>query len=437
MPSENVSDVTEMTLEELRSHELHLQVPVVVYLLLISITGIFGNSLVFYVYKWKYSPSTCRTFVIYLSIMDLISCIVAIPVEVWFLFMEFDFQTAWICKASVFLNNWPTLTSGFLLVCIAIDRYRKVCQPFQWQISGKMAAFMCVLTALVALAFSWLSLVIYGIQTTQHPVYQNVTISQCVETDTMKETVFPMLNNAFFALLFLGSLSTIIIMYCLIALKVRRHMKKREYMVNKTSYPQDMTEASEMTIMSGKVVIENKLRNSVDDLETSEDIFYSTDTLNSKDLVSKSETYTPVMCSIDNSDEPSNTSRHSVLSRMFSRLTSSSVTSKSTISGRSNGTHKHRHRKSKSKQQKANRTAFIMFQISLAFILSYLPLLCLLLIRTINSTFVTSLNDGERAAYKFFLRSYYLNCAVNPVIYGLWDTRFRKACKKLLCRCKQ
>lgn len=424
---------SKVMLEELRAKEHRLQIPIIVYLILISMFGTVGNALVLYTYKRKYSPSNCRTFIICLSIMDLISCVIVIPVEIWFLFMEFDFHILWLCKLSVFLNAWPTLTSGFLLVCIAVDRYRKVCRPFQWQLSGEVAVAMCVITAVMGVAFSWMSPVIYGIQSSQHPVYENITISQCVETDAMKATAFPLINNISFALLFLSSLTAIIVMYCMIALRVKRHVKRKQTLMNKhRTLLKDTPEASEMTIMSGKVVLENRLKGSVDDLETSEDLFYSSDVLKSKGTASgsNSQTYLPVVCSID-AEEDQSQNRHSLLSRLFS--TASSIVSRSTLS-RSSNNRTRTSQQRKSKQERVNRTALIMFQISLAFIISYLPLLCLLLIRTADSTFVQSLSDGGRATYKFFLRSYYLNCAINPVIYGLWDSRFRKSCKQLFCR---
>ena len=427
-----------MTFEELRDRELQIHIPLVVFLVLIVVTGTIGNILVLYIYMYKYGPSNCRTFVLCLSGMDLLSCVIAVPIEIQFLYLEFDFHGAGICKASVFLNNWPTLTSGLMLVLIAVDRYRKVCQPFHWQISHRAAYFMAFVTAIVALAFSWLSPVIYGIQRGPHPDYNDVTISRCVVTDDMKQTIFPMMNNVFFVLLFLGSLICIIVMYCLIALRVKRHVQRREKMGVTRVCQRDTTEASEMTIMSGKVVLEQRIRDSTDDLETSDGMFYSTDGVTSSDRLSKSEsTYSPNMVAIDNS-EPDNSSknRHSIVSRMFSRLTSYSLSPTLSSASSTNGTlvRNSRHRRSKSKQQRINRTAFIMFLVSLAFIISYLPLLSLLLIRTLDSGFVRSLSNEGRGAYKFFLRSYYLNCAVNPVIYGLWDSRFRKETRRLLCK---
>ena len=74
----------------------------------------------------------------------------------------------------------------------------------------------------------------------------------------------------------------------------------------------------------------------------------------------------------------------------------------------------------------------IMFLISLAFVLSYLPMLCLLMVRSIDHEFELTLTGAGRAAYKFSLRSYLLNVSINPFIYGLSDTIFRENCKDVL-----
>ncbi|KAH3712239.1 hypothetical protein DPMN_071925 [Dreissena polymorpha] len=60
------------------------------------------------------------------------------------------------------------------------------------------------------------------------------------------------------------------------------------------------------------------------------------------------------------------------------------------------------------KEARARKTAFIMFLISLAFILSYLPHLILMATRVVTSEFIEQFSDAGRATYKFFLRSYFL-----------------------------
>ena len=94
-----------------------------------------------------------------------------------------------------------------------------------------------------------------------------------------------------------------------------------------------------------------------------------------------------------------------------------------------------RAQKTKSKRMrraKARKATWSMFLISLAFVLSYLPFLSLLLARSLNHNFDESMSPSWRAVYKFFLRSYFINFAINPWLYGIADSKFRESCKKVL-----
>ena len=315
MVMENTSPLhkSEKTLDDLSTEEVERLIPLVVYLSVVCMCGVLGNSLVFYVYKTKYNPSNCRSFVLYLSTIDLFTSLVVTPIEITIVLKEYKFTLEILCKLSLFLNIWTTVVSGSMLLTIAVDRYRKVCKPFDRQIPLNWARNICIFNTAFAVGFSLLSTVIYGVNEYVMSPY-NVTVSECTIKNSMKGTMFPLINNVMFGILFLGGLSSMFILYYFVGIKVRK---------------------------------------------------YST---------------------------------QSTCQQSQQRL-------------------------------KTHKTAYIMFLISLAFALTYLPVLALLLARSINSKFVPGLNDQERAIYKFCLRSYYLGCMLNPVIYGIWDERFRNACR--------
>ncbi|XP_060574854.1 alpha-2Db adrenergic receptor-like [Ruditapes philippinarum] len=421
-------------LEKINREEVLRQVPLITFLIILAIIGTLGNLLVCYVYTKKYSASNCRTFIIVLSAVDVFVCAVIIPFEIMVLMREYNFKHAWICKVSVFLNTWLTLTAGCLLLAIAIDRYRKVCRPFSWQITHVAARNMCIMAGLLGLAFSWISPVIYGAQKSTHSVY-NITISQCTETYAMQLTVWPLINNISFAVLFIGALTGIVVMYCFIAIRVRQHIERKSmFLPNRQTYIVNDAEVSEMTIMSGKVAVRRKAKLVEDD--TSDGLFRSSDSLDRKGVneTSEPEKTSLVLCSVDRvKSENRSVNRKSVISRMLSFGRHSLSLTKSLSTSTTNSVRQNIRIDPEAQRQK-QRTAYIMFLISLAFIISYLPLICLLLIRVSDSTFVPSLNDTERAVYKFCLRSYYINCVVNPFIYGLWDSIFRKSCRNIVCK---
>jgi hypothetical protein len=90
------------------------------------------------------------------------------------------------------------------------------------------------------------------------------------------------------------------------------------------------------------------------------------------------------------------------------------------------------------KQAKTRKISLLMFSITLVSVLSFVPHLTLVLVRNIYTDFVINLSDTERAVYNFFYKSFFLNCAVNPIIYNFFDSRFRQSVKGIFIRnCKK
>ena len=446
-----------VSLEELSKQEVIRQIPLFIFLFLIAIFGSAGNILVLYVYKLKYVSSSCRTFVLFLSAVDLFSASVGIPVEILFLFYEFDFRLIGLCKLSVFLNSWPTLTSGFVLVAIAVDRYRKICKPFMWQIKPKIAIYVCMFCAILAFTFSWISPVIYGIKQSENSRY-NLNVSECAVTDDMHETVLPVINNVSFALLFVGALVSMSVMYIFIVLEIKAFAKRRIALQSGhfSVKSKKMVQISPGNSQNNLSSLSRKAKPWRSDIQNSgSDALFCSESTESKRIEnSDTEEETAFKTRKDGDGEVDMSDTERPKSGIASQLRKSWL-SKSLLSlGRRNCEYsikksnsspsmtkeeivRTKNKQSKdSNRQKAHKTATIMLRVTLGFVISYLPLLCILLIRTSVSGFVASLSDGERALYKFFLRSYYLSCAINPVIYGMSDGRFRKTVRKVLHRFK-
>ena len=79
------------------------------------------------------------------------------------------------------------------------------------------------------------------------------------------------------------------------------------------------------------------------------------------------------------------------------------------------------------------RTSRMLFIISMAFLVSFLPFFVIVLMRSAigSSSFLASLSETELGVVSIFIRSTLLSNAVNPVIYGLLSTHFRRECTGL------
>ncbi|KAH9498708.1 hypothetical protein Btru_004619 [Bulinus truncatus] len=80
------------------------------------------------------------------------------------------------------------------------------------------------------------------------------------------------------------------------------------------------------------------------------------------------------------------------------------------------------------------RTSRMLFTISLVFVISFLPFFIIALVRSsIGYTFLTSLSNAQLGVVSIFIRSSLINNAVNPIIYGLLSSHFRRECTGLVC----
>lgn len=77
------------------------------------------------------------------------------------------------------------------------------------------------------------------------------------------------------------------------------------------------------------------------------------------------------------------------------------------------------------------RSTLMLFLITLAYILSFVPFYIIVIIRQSDETFVLRLSKGELMAYHLFLRSYLLSSAINPFIYSFCNAQFREYCRDL------
>ena len=463
----NSSDIpSTMTLESLNDAEIRRMIPTVFYLVILSVVGMLGNSLVCHVYHTRYNLANSQCFILCLSAIDLFSCAVAIPLETATIFNQYTFEHLWLCMLSRFLNTLGTLSASFLLVFIAIERYRKVCHPFGWQIKANAVKILCVLSVILGVVLSWPAIFIYGKQSVKIPEY-GLTGTECSTDDSMLKTIFPLMHAAAFGGWFIVGTISVCVMYCFIGREAKKHTKNMQKATSDIkSKHKDNTQSDEIVHST-----ENKKaasdENTQDEIveqrhnvnicgeikdrsprvskcletveeqegETDGDTNYKEETLNDtnkEDVAGSSEnnkmpklSYTPAEIRF----KPQNArSRLSVIGSRIVRRMSSRV---STTNAGPTSFVKAQYLKQARAQKK---TTFLMFLISLAFITSYMPVLLLMITRQLGGRFVDNMTDDGRAVYKFFLRSYFFNCAVNPIIYGVCDPRFRTACKEICSR---
>ena len=174
--------------------------PVTIIIGVLAVCGLLGNSSVIYVYKWKYTKCNFRTFVLFLAMVDFISCLFVFPTEmaghrIWFSYPK---SAAWFCKLKTSIYATAVFVSSYILLLISLDRFRKVCRPLGWQISQNVALRLCLFI------FGLMILIIpcpilFGVQTSNITYEgQHIVITSCGRDDDYKDSIWITIYVAIF-----------------------------------------------------------------------------------------------------------------------------------------------------------------------------------------------------------------------------------------------
>ncbi|CAL1543736.1 unnamed protein product [Lymnaea stagnalis] len=197
-------------------------IPAMVFLIVLSVTGLVGNSFVLFVYSQRFTRTSTRVFVLAIAAFDLVANVIGIPGEIFDMFHIWDFNDPPFCRARLFFNAFSTLTSAMILLAMAVTRYRKVCFPYGWQTSIKQARMTSLVITLLGILFSLPYVVLNGHQTKKTP-RPDIFGSECTTDDSYVNTVWPLLNNGFFVTLFLVCCIPFTVLYVKIGIQAWRH----------------------------------------------------------------------------------------------------------------------------------------------------------------------------------------------------------------------
>ncbi|XP_041361737.1 cholecystokinin receptor type A-like [Gigantopelta aegis] len=367
-------------LQSLNDELALMMLPAIMFLAAILVVGFVGNIIVCYIYLAKFKVSTTRCFIVTLALFDLLTCCVGIPGELVDISQNYTYKKVKLCKALSFCNAFTNLTSVAVFVAIATDRYKKICKPLAKQMSINWAKIAVGLSCATAMLFAWPAVFVYGPRTVLTK-YSDINRTDCTTDDRFIGTIYPLLYNGFLFLLFVISVSVMVVLYLHIWRTVLKSVGLHE--------------------PKAELATNTQMRQRVRYLKDSEE---------SNDLT------------------PAINTRHSEPITDFVTNECDGKTSTLGTKGPAVKTGK------SARKQQARKTTFMLFLITLAFVLSFLPHLGLMAALGIDTVMFDSLSPGATAAYNLFLRSYFINSAFNPIIYGFCNLRFRMECKALLVK---
>ena len=142
------------------------RLPAVIFVGLLAIVGSVGNGLVICIYRNHLHKSTVNVFIFWLGIFDFGLCSIQMPYKVFDISFPLMYGYPVLCKGFGFYEIFISMVSIILLLCIAFDRYFVVRRPLK-RLTMENINRIIALCILLALLFSWPTFLVYGQQRTK------------------------------------------------------------------------------------------------------------------------------------------------------------------------------------------------------------------------------------------------------------------------------
>ena len=423
--------------------------PVTVFIGLEALFGLIGNILILCVYTKLYLNCNFRYFVLSLAVYDVTGCVTTLPGEIFSELNWYDYKYDWHCKLKSYFNVFTVWGSAFTLLVLAFDRYRKICRPLGWQIRPSLAFRLCVSGIILSSVVSVPALILWG---TQEYTYKlgnvSVNVSICEKSGKYVNVVYPFIYVTCVYILPIGLMMTAI---CIWNVLIARQLFCRMLEIRSTSntYTAETSDGINMRNISessnlsrqrvvpfrfrkalcfrpficfgrNKFPIRSRKRNSITsfsfataELKTSEKFYITTEFDENKSNLQGSENFSR------QDSNNSNSSNSCANNTPVERLVLRDIRSEGTISRR-------------------KRKTLIMLILTSVFIVTVTMYIILISLVAEHHGILRNKSNQEKAVFFFFLRIYFVNCVINPILYGIMDPRFRTGLKRLLhvCPCR-
>lgn len=387
----NVTNVDKMALvQKLNDEMAHLMIPATVYISILMVLGLIGNLMVCYYYGCKTKPTTNSFFIVVLALYDITVCAFCMPTEIADIELFYTFENNAACKILRFVNYLAGIGSILTLIAIATDRYKKICKVMSPQLSRKTTKLISLVVFVVALLLSWPSLVIYGSIRVNIPTDLDIDLkgSDCTSTKDRRYRGYVWAFNVVHFVMFFVCSVVLIVLYSIIGHTIYKHHKG----MRKYKCRSKITSSSNETSFS---TVPEKNSDKADDKNDSSGSCNNSNSYHHTDATKKNE-----KANTKTSASMKNNTRKSKAKETDHQGTIDSETIKLTI---------------------------VMVIVTVVFIISFLPYLSLTVWRVKEGKHEAEFLSGAGlVGFKIGSRSFLLNSTLNPWIYGIFNTNFRR-----------
>ena len=347
--------------------------PVFVFVIIMMVLGTVGNVLVIYVYRKRFRKTSSNYFIVSMAIFDLLACVIGMPTELYDLRNSYTFYSSIACKIFRYTGSVSVYGSVIILIEIAVDRYFKICHPLMI-IEIVKIKIMCVAAGVVAVLISIPAFVLFGISKSPTPD-PHIHGHDCSIEEKYRKGTFAKIYYYMLGIVFVITLVLLTALYFRIWIEIRRRKH---------------------------LVIGDQVNN-----PTNEDIPMTNPDKHTKRQKSRTK-YLPSVSDEDTSD----TARASRVVLFRPRLTSIAEAVVTRI--------------------RVSRTTVILFAVTVAFLVSYLPSIAIMICRSVIKDLENNQSLAEQIFSKLFSKFYFINNCINPLIYSFLNLTFRKRCLNTL-----
>ncbi|OWF39389.1 cholecystokinin receptor type A-like [Mizuhopecten yessoensis] len=372
-----------ISIDDFNHDEMMERLGAIIVVGFLSIVGIIGNIHVLYIYGTKFKRTNQRIFILFLGYLDLFMCLVGMPFVISELLLPLKFTSGIACKVLRCTNYFTGGSSAFLLVVIAVERYRKICRPLESQMTIKGAKVTSFLALLLALLLSWPAAILYGYSTVDTG-YPDLMGATCYIDDKFIKTKYTTYYNAVIILVIIIANIALIVLYIKV---VRRVYQQRAFRSDNKSHISRTRKKSFEPGQTCKVVTNSEFQ------------------FCSMDLLKASQEDLTTCSGLDDSANAMDDSVES--NKHGNRLTKPG-----------------NRKKSKKVSNRSARVTMMLFIITLVYFISFLPHLILKILADTKKDFLPSLDFTGTFMFYLFLYSIFINNMANPIIYGFCDPKF-------------
>ncbi|XP_060608209.1 olfactory receptor 8H1-like [Ruditapes philippinarum] len=379
-------------------------VPATVILYVLVIIGIFGNimAIVFYMRSSKRTPPTL--LITCMAAADLGTCLAGIPV-ISEMIVNVNYSLAIACKLTHFFGLWAGASACFVLWLISIDRYRKICYPLAKQMTISTVKYLVVGVTSFALLLAIRFLVTFDSVEVNVMVHDdNTTVKglYCTTSDDYK-----LIALVFYAIDFLFILMiwiTVVVTYS----KIIYTIITRRVFLTKSLPPEQNSRTvskSRSSKIDGEVNFSKKSENANTGVNPTRNLSdVELDDMSISEMKTDvTEVYTVTISTDEQTDKQSN--------NRSTKFDYSSIRKPSEV-----------------------KLTLMVFAVTMIFILCFTPYFA---IRIFIRIVLDSGNEYDfNAGLQFALKLPYINSALNPVIYYIFNPNFRRYIFACLGKCR-